>query len=461
LGVESIVMTDLQALTKEELLALLTQAMTTLQAQQARIHALEQEIARLKSGSAPPPSSPQKPTPPAFVKPNAPKRPSKGRKKRAHSFVRKRQQPTHTIPHFPQTCSGCGRKLAGGWLHRVREVLELPQVPVQVIHHQIMARHCGVCHKRQVAQVDLSESVVGQSRLGVRLTSLIAYLDSICRMPVRLLRKLLGALYGLWLSVGEISEVLHRVAARAQPTYQGLLQQLRTSRVVHADETSWRENGKNGYAWSFSTPTLHYFQCQKNRSGSVVKETLGTAFRGALVSDFYNAYHYYPGPHQYCWVHLLRDVKELSEQYPNDAGVTEFATALRTLYDEAKTYSSPNLLARRSQCQDLRVRLCALAHRHEAQERPERVLAQRLLRHELGLFVFVEWPEVPSSNNAAERSVRPLVVMRKVSGGTRSAQGSQTVAVLMSLFCTWQAQGKDLLQACQQMLTTPLVPETG
>jgi transposase len=454
-------MMDLEALTKEELLALLQQAMATIQAQQARITALEQEIARLKEGSAPPPSDKPNPTPPAFVKQNAPKRPSKARKKRSHSFVRKRQKPTQTVAHFPQACSVCGRKLQGGWLHRVREVLELPQAPVEVIHHQIMARHCGVCRRREVAQLDLSESVVGHSRLGVRLTSLIAYLDSVCRMPVRLIRKLLGALYGLWLSVGQISEVLHRVAARAQPTYDALLTQLQKSRVVHADETGWRENGKNGYAWSFSTPTLHYFLCQRNRNRDVVRQVLGNAFSGALVSDFYSAYHYYLGPHQYCWVHLLRDVKELTEQHPHDAGVTEFAAQLRALYDQAKSYSSPNLLARKSQCWDLRARLCALAHRHEGAQRPERVLAQRLLRHELGLFVFVERPDVPSSNNAAERSVRPLVVLRKVSGGTRSAQGSQTVAVLMSLFGTWQARGEDLLNACQKMLTTPLASEPG
>jgi hypothetical protein len=97
-------MMDLEALTKEELLALLQQAMDTIDAQQARINTLEQELARFKDGSAPPPS--QKPVPPAFVKPNVPKRPSKARKKRSHSFVRKRQQPTKILthwsePHFP------------------------------------------------------------------------------------------------------------------------------------------------------------------------------------------------------------------------------------------------------------------------------------------------------------------------------------------------------------------------
>jgi hypothetical protein len=346
-------------------------------------------------------------------------------------------------------------------LHRVREVLELPPAALAVIHHQIMARHCGVCHRREIAQVDLSLSVVGHSRLGVRLTSLIAYLDTVCRMPVRLIRKLLSGLYGLCLSVGEICLVLQRVAARGQPTYDALLHQLRHSQVVHADETGWRQNGKNGYAWSFSTPTLHYFRCPQSRSGQVVRDVLGPAFSGALVSDFYGAYRYYLGPHQYCWVHLLRDLHQLTLDYPHDPGVSQFAHQLRALYDQAKAFSSESVFARQRKRRDLQARLCALGHRHQGAQRPERVLAQRLLKHELGLFVFVERPDVPSSNNAAERSVRPLVVQRKVSGGTRSAAGSHTVAVLMSLFCTWQAQGENLLQACQRMLTSKLNNESG
>jgi transposase len=68
-----------------------------------------------------------------------------------------------------------------------------------------------------------------------------------------------------------------------------------------------------------------------------------------------------------------------------------------------------------------------------------------------GLFVFVEYPEVPSDNNAAERAIRPLVV-RKVSGGSRSPMGSKMVAILLSLFGIWQARGEDLMDECQQML---------
>ena len=42
------------------------------------------------------------------------------------------------------------------------------------------------------------------------------------------------------------------------------------------------------------------------------------------------------------------------------------------------------------------------------------------------LFVFVAHPQVPPDNNAAERSVRPVVISRKISGGTRSERGTET-----------------------------------
>ena len=71
------------------------------------------------------------------------------------------------------------------------------------------------------------------------------------------------------------------------------------------------------------------------------------------------------------------------------------------------------------------------------------------------LFVFVAEPEVPPDNNAAERSLRPVVVSRKISGGTRSRQGTGTKMTLASIFGTWRAQGLNPLTACRQLLTSP------
>ena len=82
-------------------------------------------------------------------------------------------------------------------------------------------------------------------------------------------------------------------------------------------------------------------------------------------------------------------------------------------------------------------------------------LCRRMENHIKELFVFVAEPEVPPDNNAAERSLRHLVVSRKVSGGTRSDRGTATT--LASIFGTWRAQGLNTLNACRQLLASPQV----
>jgi len=100
-------------------------------------------------------------------------------------------------------------------------------------------------------------------------------------------------------------------------------------------------------------------------------------------------------------------------------------------------------------------------------EAPQRVLAQRILKQLHELFVFVSDPRVPGDNNLADatlrssdatslrstrRSLRPAVIARKISGGTRSPKGSATRMGLRSLLGTWSAQGKPLLASCRHLL---------
>ncbi len=86
---------------------------------------------------------------------------------------------------------------------------------------------------------------------------------------------------------------------------------------------------------------------------------------------------------------------------------------------------------------------------------PQRRLCRRIARYLGELLTFVGDPTVPADNNAAERSLRPLVIQRKISGGTRSAQGTTTQMTLSTLFGTWQVQGLNPLTACHSLLTSP------
>ena len=133
--------------------------------------------------------------------------------------------------------------------------------------------------------------------------------------------------------------------------------------------------------------------------------------------------------------------------------------ALKALYQEAKA----SCLALRESPADSRVRRkerrrleklaanLAQPYAHDP-DAPQRVLAQRIVKHLHELFVFVTDPAVPATNNLAERSLRPAVIARKISGGTRSPKGSATRMALMSLLGTAAAQGKSQLQGCRELL---------
>jgi hypothetical protein len=126
------------------------------------------------------------------------------------------------------------------------------------------------------------------------------------------IQRYLQGRYGLRLSVGELVGLVQGVAVRGQGEYTQLRQGIRDSPVVQGDETGWRENGHNGYLWSFSTPRVRYFLYRQSRAGAVVREVLGEEFDGVLGSDFYGAYNVYQGPHQRCWSHLLRAIHDMS-----------------------------------------------------------------------------------------------------------------------------------------------------
>ena len=381
--------------------------------------------------------------------------PKKPRQPRRSGFARTRMTPDQRMEHALERCPDCGIQLSGGWTQRTREVIELPQVPVQVTEHAYIARACPQCHRRWVPPSQLDEVVMGQQRLGINLVSLIAALREAARLPFRTIQWYLAAVHGLHLSVGAIVAATPRVADPAQGMMTDIVERIRGSPVVHADETGWREDGHNGYVWTFSTPTQRYF-LRRGRGKTVVDEVLGDEFAGVLVSDFYAAYHHYDGPKQRCWAHLLRDIHDRRVLYPDDLPLVQWAEAVHQLYQQAKAFTHPAEQQRRAAQLALERRLLALCrpYRDDPASAQAR-LCRRISNHIKELFVFVAHPEVPPDNNAAERSLRPVVISRKISGGTRSERGTETKMALASIFGTWRTQDLNPLAACQQLLASP------
>jgi transposase len=192
--------------------------------------------------------------------------------------------------------------------------------------------------------VDFSAQVLGQGRIGVRLASLIAYLRTVMRLPLRQRREVLRDLHSFQVSLGELVELLHPIKEAAQPVLDGLTTAIRASPALQADETGWREDGQNGYVWSVPTPTVRYYEYHHSRGGEVLKHLIGQDFQGVLGSDFYGGYNIHQGLHQRCWVHFLRDVHELKDDVPDDQHLWQWAKQVKTLYEQAVAWATGSLL---------------------------------------------------------------------------------------------------------------------
>jgi len=394
--------------------------------------------------------------PPPFVKRNRPPRsePGKPRKKRAakHNRSRKREEATRIERHALANCPDCDYRLRGESIEYTRQVIEVPPPPpVEVIEHQVVKRWCPHCEGWRRPKLDLSGQVMGQGRIGVRIASLVAYLRTTLRLPVRQVQAYLETLHNLRLSVGEIVELTHAARRQLQSKADGLKAEMQASKVVHGDETRWRENGQNGYIWAFVTDgpeAVRYFERDQSRGHQVAKRILGDDFHGHLVTDFYAAYNLILCQHQRCWAHLLRDLHELKETHAGTVEVVTWVKGVRKLYDDAqgwlKEHPEATPQERQAEYEDLFTRTGVLGRQYAlSYEHPCCTLAKRIMRHQDELFQFVLVPNLPADNNLAERSLRPLVVIRKISGGSRSDEGTKTRLTLASLFGTWAARDQN------------------
>jgi ribosomal protein S27AE len=423
---------------------------------------LAQENARLRGMPLAPP-----PDPAPESKPATPERALKIRKKRAaeHNGGRlKTERANRWVNHAAEQCPRCGEPLSEGWIIRRVPVIELPPIaPLEITEHRIIRRQCPRCGKRVLPKpVGREAGRMGRCRFGPRLIATIATLRTVERLPIRVIQERLWREYGLRISRGGIVGLLARMATAGRPAYEQLQADVRASPVVHADETVWREQGQQTTVWTTSTAQLVYLH-HGRRTNEAIDGILGADFAGTIVADCYAAYDHFTGPKQRCWAHLVRELKGLLHDQGGQEETVAWVEGILAVYDQARAARPPaeeGATPQAARAREARARRCEALVLLLCPAEPDpslayATLAKRLRKHLTELFTFVRDPEVQPTNNAAERTLRPLVIARKISGGTRSPAGSTTRMVLQSLCATARLQGKDPTAVCQQLLLSP------
>ena len=162
-------------------------------------------------------------------------------------------------------CPDCGGQLSAAKF-RARTVLEIEPVVVKRICYELERRHCARCRKSYQSQ---APSVLPKALLGNQLLSELVGEHYLQGVPLSSLVRRLG------LNLGTVIEALHRLGRSFQPVLKQLKEEYRQAAVRHADETTWRTDGHNGYSWLFCTERVSLCLYRQTRSASVVREVLG------------------------------------------------------------------------------------------------------------------------------------------------------------------------------------------
>jgi transposase len=418
----------------------------------ARIHELERRCRLDSSNSSKPPSSDALSKPEA--KDQAKRKPGA---KRGHPGTTRKDfgEPDRVEDLVPHACDGCGHDLTGlpvlpGHRHQVAEWVAKP-IEITEYHHQ--QRVCPCCRKR--VEAPYPTHILPGSRLGPRLIAHLVLFNRWGHMSLEKLERLLNDDFGLPITRKSISNAFARVHDALQKPYGQLARLVPLAPRLNVDETGWRIEGKRFNIWTFSTPAFSYLTVAKTRGRAILDEVVGPDYRGVIMCDFFAAYDRYLT--QRCLAHLSRDLKSCIESPDNDcrAFATEALGYIHDAWDCWKSYQAggASLLVYQekgrtiqAECRRFLETLPVSLPRYAA------ILRKRFFEDWDSLWHFLVDPQVMPHNNDAERSLRPIVTLRKMTGGSRSVWGAALSATIHSILGTCRKQGTNAHQVIVQAL---------
>jgi transposase len=352
--------------------------------------------------------------------------------------------------------------LAGARQERVgtSQVVELPPVEPVVLEAWRYAARCPHCGTTTTA--DYPAGFEPTRVFGPRLEALWTYLHEQHHISYARLARLGRDLWHLRISQGALANALARVAARLRPQAEAVREQVRTSPVIGADETSARVNGQTWWQWVFQTPTASYHVLVPRRNGAVVQEFLGGAVPVTWVSDLWKPQLSAPARrHQICLAHQLRALQYVIDK-EQSGWAQAFQALLRLAIHRAHQRDSGILsgTAYTAAVREIEAACDALLATPVKGAEASRLWV-RFREHRTALFVFLDDATVPPTNNASEQALRPSVVHRKVTGGFRSPWGAEAHAIVATVLDTTRKRGQDLLATLHAVLGQPAVLPPG
>jgi transposase len=477
---------DPDELSHAELLALVreqAQQLEQIRAENAQLRArldrLERLVSRNSGNSSMPPSTDDLPgrTPP----PDAPAGGRGGKRKRGKqpgapgAFLAWRDDPDKTVPHRPSGMCGCGADLADALdlgVARSHQQHEVPRMSATCTQHDRYAVRCGCGRVHVAARPDgFAETPVSY---GPNLQAWCVYLMVVHAIPVHRCVQVLASLTGAAPSVGWVHSLLRRTAGALVEVDKLIRTLITAAYTVCCDETPIRVGPGKAKKYLLVACTQSYtWYHLGDRTLATFKDFGLGELSGVVVHDRYQNYDSaaFAGlVHQLCTAHILRDLADAAECYPQAHWPVQIANALRDLIHAANTARDTGHDTIDAELRETRIgwlRAGVIVGLSEVDRNPDpkgkqspgRCLLE-MLRDRLDDVVrFAYDLNVPATNNQAERDVRPAKTQQKISGRLTSEAVTQARYRIRGYLSTAAKHGIDQLDALRNaILGCPWTP---
>jgi transposase len=362
---------------------------------------------------------------------------------------------------LPPKCPHCGGAITENDVFDQYQT-EIPEPRVERIRFRVHLGCCQQCgrpvqgrHPRQTSDA----SGAAASQLGPRAVALATQLNKGLGLPYGKTSVVLKQAFGLEVTPGGVCQAIARAGRKAEPTYQGLIEQVRNSPSVTPDETGWKVGGRLWWLWVFAASEVTVYSIQPGRGFQQATVVLPADYAGGLPRDGWSVYRRFEQAlHQTCLAHLLRRCREMIEvcgpaaaRFPETVkGILQEALELRDRRDEGTIGEHDLALG----CGRLEARLDRAldsSYRSAANAR----FAKHLQNERDAVFTFLYCAGLEATNWRAEQAIRPAVVARKVWGGNRTPRGAHTQEILVSLLATCRQQHHSAQTVLIALLCSP------
>lgn len=340
-------------------------------------------------------------------------------------------------------CPDCGTKLSKIQRKRKRYITDI-EIKRRNTENIICGRYCKNCDK--IVEPKVTDALPN-ARFGLKLMLLVLVLKLDSRVPSNKIVSILDTIFGIKISDGEIYGILKQLKVAFGDYYEELVKKIKEALIKNMDETSWRIDGENSWLWIFINKEIALYVVNQKRSSKVPIETLGNQKGKFGTTDRFSAYNVLVEEtgilQQICWAHLLRNTKDLAKYYPEAKYVHK---RFKYIYAKAKEgkISVGKLLHW--------IDLVRKRGRSFKSMNTKKFLRSVCVNHRDDLFRFVDNSEIDSTNNRAERGLRHAVVIRKISNGSRSKEGAEVTANLLSVLQTAKLQSDNPINFMSDLL---------